>query len=75
MTDTYSTRSDSAEVANGSTFLSGVVDDSITTSVYQPPIILGGMIDFSITHQASMYRAEASHAHTHGVLQSLRRPQ
>lgn len=52
-TDTYTATTDIAGVANGQTFVSGVVDYSVTTSVYQPPILLGGMIDFYITPKGS----------------------
>jgi prepilin-type N-terminal cleavage/methylation domain-containing protein/prepilin-type processing-associated H-X9-DG protein len=49
LTDVYTSGSDIAGAAKGETFTSGIVDYFVTASVYQPPTILGGMIDFYIT--------------------------
>jgi len=49
LTDVYTSGSDIAGAAKGEKFTSGVVDYFVTSSVYQPPTVLGGMIDFYVT--------------------------
>ncbi|MHC5544107.1 DUF1559 domain-containing protein [Singulisphaera rosea] len=51
--DTYTANYDMAGAAMGTSFTAGVVDYSVTSTVYQPPLVLGGMIDFYVTPKGS----------------------